>query len=311
MAKRKTSEKRHGGWVDWLTDKLLRGLIRALLWLPLRPRLSLMSWIVRKLVAGPTGYRARALANLAYVWPDKPEAERRAIAEQALDNLGRLAIELFDKPGLRDRMAEVDPEGPGLAAIEAAKAEGRAILFVTGHYGNVDAPRLCMVARGMDVGGLFRPLANPYFNTFYVDAVSSVSGPAFLQGRRGTINLVRHLKEGGHALLLFDVYDSAGIPIPFLGKPAPTLTSAAEIALKSDAVIIPNYGIRNPDGHSFRAYFDAPIAPGTAEDMTRALTQSLERQIEDNPGQWIWIHRRWKPKRQAKRAAKAAKAAAR
>jgi KDO2-lipid IV(A) lauroyltransferase len=42
--------------------------------------------------------------------------------------------------------------------------------------------------------------------------------------------------------------------------------------------------------------------------MTRALTERLEARILEDPGQWIWIHRRWKPKRQRKRAAKASKA---
>lgn len=298
-----------GTWQDWLSDKALRALIRGLLLLPLRPRLALMSWVFRRLLAGPAGYRARARANLAHVWPDRSEAERHAIAEAALDNAARTIIELFDLPGLRDRMAEVTPEGPGVAAVEEARAAGRPILFLTGHFGNFDAPRVCMVARGLEIGGLYRALSNPYFNRFYSASISAVSGPAFEQGRRGTMNLVRHLKSGGASLLLFDVYDSAGAAIPFLGQPAPTLTSAAEIAVKTGALVVPYFGIRNPDGVTFRAVFEAPVPTDTPEAMTRALTARLEARIEEMPGQWIWIHRRWKPKRQRKRAARAKRSA--
>jgi len=297
-----------GTRLEWLSDKVLRGVIWTLLRLPLKTRLAVMSWLFRHILAGPAGYRARALANLAHVWPEKSEEERQAITEAALDNAARTMIELFDLPSLRDRMAKVTPEGPGVDAIEAARAEGRAILFLTGHFGNFDAPRVCMVARGLEIGGLYRALSNPYFNAYYSKAISAVSGPAFEQGRRGTINLVRHLKGGGASLLLFDVYDSGGVAIPFLGQPAPTLTSAAEIALKTNALVVPYFGLRNPDGVSFRAIFEAPIPNTTPEEMTRALSARLEARIEDTPGQWIWIHRRWKPKRQLKRSKKAAKA---
>ncbi|WP_373285635.1 lysophospholipid acyltransferase family protein [Salipiger pallidus] len=291
-----------------MSDKVLRGMISAALALPLKQRLRLMGWAVRQIVAPLAGYRKRSMDNLAHVWPDMPEADRRRIADAVSDNAGRTMIENYDVPGLLARMASASVTGDGLPAMEQARAEGRPILFVTGHYGNFEAPRAALVARGWRIGGLYRPMANPFFNEHYAANMHALSDPVFEQGRRGTMGLLRHIREGGMGVLLFDVYSSDGVPIDFLGQPAPTLTSAADIALKTGALFVPFFGIRQSDGQSFKAVFEAPIPHGDPVEMMREATARLEARIKEDPAQWFWIHRRWKPRRQAKRQRKRAAA---
>lgn len=292
-----------GSTADWAADRALRALIWLALCLPLKVRLWLFGHLVSRVLAPLAGYRDRAMANLAHAFPDMPEAERRRIADAVADNAGRTMIENYDVLGLRDRMRAAQVSGPGLAAIEAARAEGRPVLFVTGHFGNFEAPRAALVARGYQIGGLYRPMSNVFFNAHYAQNMHKLSGPVFEQGRRGTMGLLRHIKEGGMGVLLFDVYDSAGTPIDFMGQPAPTLTSAADIAVKTGALMVPFFGIRQSDGVSFEAVFEAPIAHGDPVDMMREATARLEARVREYPEQWFWIHRRWKPKRQRKRAA--------
>jgi KDO2-lipid IV(A) lauroyltransferase len=93
---------------------------------------------------------------------------------------------------------------------------------------------------------------------------------------------------------------SHGPALPFFGKPAPTALSAAEMALKYDAALVPIYGIRQPDGLSFEIRVEDPIPHTDPETMTRALNASLEALVRDHMDQWFWIHRRWKPGRQAR-----------
>ncbi|SDX97328.1 lysophospholipid acyltransferase family protein [Citreimonas salinaria] len=288
---------------DRASDLAIRGLIRAALALPLRPRLALMGRTMRAL-SPALGWQDRAMANLAHVWPDMAPDDQRRIARAVADNAGRTMIENYDPAGLVTRMRDAPVRGDGLPAVEAARAEGRPVLFVTGHYGNFEAPRAALVARGYRIGGLYRPMANPFFNAHYAANMHALSDPVFEQGRRGTMGLLRHIRDGGMGVLLFDVYDSAGVPIDFLGQPAPTLLSAAEIALRTDALMVPFFGIRRPDGMSFDAVFEAPIPHGEPRAMMEDATRRLEARIEADPGQWFWIHRRWKPGRQARRQRK-------
>ena len=75
------------------------------------------------------------------------------------------------------------------------------------------------------------------------------------------------------------------------------------MALKYDAPLVPVYGLRQPDGLSFRVIVEAPVPPGDPMAMTQALNDSLAALVRRHPEQWFWIHRRWKPERQRARAA--------
>jgi KDO2-lipid IV(A) lauroyltransferase len=85
-----------------------------------------------------------------------------------------------------------------------------------------------------------------------------------------------------------------GAPLRFFGHEALTALSAAELALRYEADLVPTYGIRQPDGLSFEVVVEPPIPKGTPEAMTQALNDSLEALARRHLDQWFWIHRRWK-----------------
>ncbi|MDH5798572.1 MAG: lysophospholipid acyltransferase family protein, partial [Paracoccaceae bacterium] len=147
--------------------------------------------------------------------------------------------------------------------------------------------------RGYEIGGLYRPATNLFFNDHYKGTMEAFGGPIFAQGRKGTGGFVRHLRSGGMLVLLFDQRMAGGEMIPFMGRPAPTATSAADLALRYDALLIPFFGIRKENGLDFRIEIDAPIEHSTATQMMLELTQALEARLRENPDQWFWVHRRW------------------
>ncbi|MFN0115943.1 MAG: lysophospholipid acyltransferase family protein [Paracoccaceae bacterium] len=288
------------GPTDWCVNAAARGLIGLALLLPYRLRVSLGGRAMRWLVAPLAGYRRQALANLAATLPELAETDRRRIADAVCDNAGRTLIENYSTAELLARMAGVEPAGPGMTALVAARAAGRPVILATGHFGNYEAGRAALVARGYAVGGLFRPMRNRYFNAHYVRTMQAFGGPVFGQGPQGTAGFVRHLRSGGQLVLLFDQHVNRGEPFDFLGRPALTAMSAAELALRYDALLIPFYATRAADGFGFAIDLEAPVPHSDARIMTEALTKSLEARIRAHPGQWFWIHRRWKPKFPAK-----------
>ena len=44
----------------------------------------------------------------------------------------------------------------------------------------------------------------------------------------------------------------------------------------------------------FRIELESPIPHSTPLQMTTDLTRSLEVRVTADPGQWFWIHKRWK-----------------
>ena len=252
-----------------------------------------MGRALRGFVAPLAGYRKRAETNLAMIFPDMPAQDRQMIASACCDNFGRTLIENYSWREFSQRLENTVPVGAGLHSIHDAVAQKRPVLFVTAHYGNHEAPRQVLTRMGHEIGGLYRPMLNPYFNAHYAKTMTSWGGPVFEQGRRGTMGFARHLKSGGMGTLLFDVAAN-GVTLPFMGHPARTATSAADIARKLDAVVIPYFGIRQSDGLSFQIEVETPIPHDSPDIMMQAMTARLEAQIERDPAQWFWVHRRWK-----------------
>jgi len=279
----------------WLWDRALRIIIWLLLRLPYGWRVPIFGWLTSRIVAPVAGYDLRVRKNLAQILPDLPPAEVRRIERAVPDNVGRTMIEMYSGAEFIERAARHTPTGPGLAELEAASAAGRPVILVTGHFGNYSAARAALIARGHVIGGLYRPLDNPWFNEHYVAAMEGIGKPMFARGRRGMGEMVRFLRAGGKLGLLIDQRMQQGAKLSFFGHEALTALSAAELALKYDALLLPVYAIRQENGLDFDILVEASIPPGTPESMTQALNDSLEALVRQHPEQWFWIHRRWKP----------------
>ena len=272
----------------------LRALIGGLKLIPYRWRVPAMGWVLRR-VAPLAGFYKRVRRNLAYTRPDLSSAEVEALCHQVADNVGRTLAELYAGKPFWERAKAAAISGPGLAALEQARAEGRPVVLVTGHFGNYDAARSKLVQMGFNMGSLYRRMANPYFNEHYVDAISATGKPMFEQGKRGMVEMVRHLKSGGNIAIVADMHAQGGEYLPFFGRPALTSTVPAELALKYKAAFIPVYGIRRDNGLDFDVVLSAEIPPSDPITMTQAVCDDLEQQIRSHMGQWFWVHRRWKP----------------
>ena len=284
----------HHTAANWLQDRALRTLFWGMLRLPYRWRVPLAGWVVSHIVAPLAGYRRRIRENLALILPDLPAAEVARITLAVPNNVGRTLIEIYSGAEFTAHAVSHLLTGDGVAALEAAHQSGRPVILVTGHFGNYDASRAALIARGYRVGALYNPMKNPYFNNHYVAAISQIGTPLFPRGKKGLGDMVRHLRSGGMLGLLMDQAMRHGAALTFFDQTAMTALSAAELALKYDALVIPTYAVRQPDGLSFQIIVEAPIPHGTPQAMTQALNDSLEAIVRQNIDQWFWIHRRWK-----------------
>jgi len=301
---------------DTLTDlrhraenAVFRALLAVLRLLPYRRRVAFMGWVMSAVVAPVAGWRRRIRDNLAYAWPDLPEAEVARLVRAVPDNMGRTIAELYAGPEFAGIAAEARLEGAGLDFLLENMHGPRPIVVVSGHYGNYLAPLAAFADRGARTVALYNPMKNPYFQTHYEIAMKSHGAGMAGRDRRSFAELLRHLREGGAAAILNDQYMAHGADLSFFGRPAPTALSAAELALKFDAPLVPVYARRNPDGLSFTVIVEEPIPHGDPAEMTQAANDSLERLVREEPAQWFWIHRRWKPERAARRARQMAKRA--
>ena len=288
MAKQKRGPR------EYAVNLMIRAVIGLALRLPYRRRVAFMGWIMARVVAPIAGWHKRVRNNLALIYPDLPEAEVKRLIRRVPDNFGRSLIEIYSGAEFTNQVKDITFTGAGVQALEYAKETNRPVILITGHFGNYDAPRAALIARGYPVGGLYNPMSNGFFNDQYVAAISGLGTPVFERSRKGLAAMVKFLKSGGIVGMVADHYMRHGQPIDFLGHPAYTATSAAEMAVKYNALVVPIYGLRHADGIGFDIIVDAEIPHDDPITMTQAMNDSLSKLVVEHMDQWFWIHRRWK-----------------
>ena len=286
--------KKRSSFLDLSIYIFVRYLLGILSILPYRTKISLGGLIYQKIISPLSGNRKRIIDNLKLIFPDLEKRKREELCSQVPNNIGRTLFELLSPNAFSNIAKSAKVSGPGFKILKDAQEQKKPVILVSGHFGNYDVVRVVLNTNQISVGALYKPMSNPYFNTFYERCIKQIAEPLFPRGRAGMGNMMRYLEDGNVVALLIDQYMSHGEPLKFLGHTAYTATSAAKLALKHDALLITFYVVRTDDGINFDLVLESPVNPSTPNEMTQVLNDRLEKQIRKNMGQWLWTHKRWK-----------------
>ena len=288
MPKTRPRNFRYG--IEYAFVLVFLGVLKAI---PFKQRVKYGGAFLGTLIANAKTSRQRIEGNLRKIHPDMTDGEIRQVTKSVGGNFGRSFVEILNN-NVGHRFPELrHASGPGLKVLRDAAAAGTGAIIVSGHYGQWDAARHYLKSEGMEVGAIYRPSNNHYFDRIFVPQIEHAGKPAFPSGRRGTSDMVRHVRAGGMVAILLDQRFGKGEALDFMGQPALTSTAAASIALKYDLPMIPVYGTRREGSLDVDIVFEAPIPHTDATKMTQAANDSLTAQVERNPGQWYWLHKRW------------------
>lgn len=259
--------------------------------------LDAASWLGGRiaLLVGPlTATHKLADKNLRLALPEMDAEARATTVREMWEHLGRCVGEF---PHLhRNIMQQRCPIVSGQEHIANVRAKGEKTLFISAHFGQWEMAPVITAREGMKALLFYRPMSNPL--TDWVVRRQRLRYAAGLAHRdmNALRSMLRAMKSGQAMALLVDQRNRHGNPVPFFGHPALTDATAATLALRYGAVILPGRVMRTRGAH-FEGHFDAPIrfADGTSEleAMTR-INQHVEQWIREKPSQWFWVHNRWK-----------------
>ena len=231
--------------------------------------------------------------NLRLVYPDMSNQERKEFIKENSKMIGSSFIELMFNREFQKRNHKISYNKEQLAPLVAAKKIKRPIIVISGHIGSWEAVRAVLKKYGLTSGALYQKNRNVFYEQLHLSAIKEGGEPIFEVGRSGTRKMISLIKSGGVVALMIDQAVKEGEYFQFLGKPARTSTSIAEIAMKYGALLIPAYGIRT-DIDGIEVCFDKPIKLKNVATITQKMNSSLEKRVEATPTQWYWPHRRWK-----------------
>ena len=111
------------------------------------------------------------------------------------------------------------------------------------------------------------------------------------------------LRRGGVVAMMIDqvpISPRHASTCEFLGRPAATDRAPAALAASCRVPLVVAAARRDERGRQVLSVLDVlhpPPRPTRAWvlDATRSATRSLDRFVRAHPGQWLWLHRRWKP----------------
>ncbi|WP_114966172.1 lysophospholipid acyltransferase family protein [Alkalilacustris brevis] len=251
---------------------------------------SAIGWVMRWFPPA----RRKFERELLRVYPDMPRGRRAILSREMGRNMGRTLFEIYHCAEFQTQGKKFNASGPGLAALEAARAAGKGAIIVSGHFGQWEAVRAVLKARDLETGAVYRPQTNLHYQRRLLAGIEAGGKPILETGTIGTKALVRHLRSGGFIAILLDEKYAEGVRIPFLGMPALTSLAAAQLALKYDLPMVPAYGTRTGDGSTFNVEFEEAVPHTDSLTMTQAFNDSLSKRIRANPDQWYWLLGRWK-----------------
>jgi KDO2-lipid IV(A) lauroyltransferase len=246
--------------------------------------------------------RRVGMRNLAMAFPEKSEAERARILRGEFSSLGRQLAEVCQLPRYTLENVENVVVYDGFEHYEQAKARGKGVLFLTGHFGAWELSAFSHSLHGHWMHIVVRPMDNVYLDRL-IRSYRTMHGNKTVAKDEFVRGLISAMKAGEVVGILMDtnVTPPQGVFVDFFGIPACTASGLARIALRTDAAVIPGFTIWDKSLGKYRLRFDPIvelIRTGNLEADIQANTQKFTKIIEDYvrqyPEQWLWVHRRWK-----------------
>jgi KDO2-lipid IV(A) lauroyltransferase len=241
-------------------------------------------------------------SNMRHVLgPDASEQEVDRIARQCGRNTARYYADVVGMHRMDvAKFLRDDLDLYGLEYIQAAQAEGRGVVLASAHYANPEFAVQGLAAVGIHVFALVEPLEPPELGRL-MRGLRTVHGHRYEPVSFGSIkNALTWLRNGGVVCILIDRdIQKRGIEVNFCGYPARFPTGAVDLALRTNAVMVPGW-VRRTDGFRIRADLGPPLEMKRTGDNdeelrinTAALLALFEQHLRKDPGQWSVLDRIW------------------
>ncbi len=242
------------------------------------------------------GARRRVAArNLALCFPDLDEAARARLLRAHFAALGTGLFEFarawWGSAAALRRGLVVE----GLEHLEAARAGGRGVILVSGHFTTLEICGRLLCDR-VPLAGMYRPHAQGALE--WAVKRGRLRYAVAMFGREELRPAIRHLKSGGVLWFAPDQETRRGdsVFVPFFGRPASSLTSTHQLARLSGAAVLAFAHERRDDGgYTLRLSprFDGFPTDDATADTARVMS-AIEAMVRAAPAQYLWIHRRFK-----------------
>ncbi len=238
------------------------------------------------------------LTNIAKSFPEKSAADYERIARASIDNLGKAAIALMRLPSILKVPPEKWIQEEGYHYVEEAFQQGKGIISITAHIGCWELMAGYLMKYHPKFSAVYRALDNPRVDA-YVKNQRTCDGGTLIERHDILRQAPRWLKQNGLIGFLVDQNFPGGVFVDFFGRPAATTPFLSMLARRTGAALLHVH--TRWEGDMLRVIWGKAPPLSTNPDKTAAIAEDtlamnkiVEGWVRETPGQWFWLHNRWK-----------------
>jgi len=238
--------------------------------------------------------------NLKTIFPEKTEREIRRLKIRMFRNFAKYLVDFFRFSKLDTEYIKRNIKIENIHYIDEALAKGKGVIALSAHIGNWELGGVVIALLGYPFWAVALPHKHKAVNNFFNSQRESKGMMVIPLGKavRRCFNL---LKENKIVALAGDRdFTERGLVLDFFGKPAFFPEGPAAFALKTGAVIVPAFMVRNKDD-SFTLKMEKPVEFNPTNDKGKDLVELIKRYkmifedyIRRYPEQWYMFRRFWK-----------------
>lgn len=240
--------------------------------------------------------RNAVINNLKIIFPNENDKIIQKKAKGVFVNFALYLVEFF-------RFSEVDPEFvkkhfeiKGEEFLKEAIKNGKGGIILTAHIGNWELGGMAVALSGYPLIVIALDHKNPKVNHFFRKRRESKSIEVVSLGV-AVRKCYEGLRKNKFVAILGDRdFSNTGYPLSFLNKIKKIPRGPAALALRTGALIIPVFCIRQGlDRIVVECFKPIKISDKTTEiEIIQEYTKIIEGQIRKYPSQWLMFREFWK-----------------
>ena len=279
-------------WLMWCGF----GLLRLASLFPYSFQIS-MGCCLGRLLQVIAGKRQKIVdTNLRLCFPDKNLDERNLIKKQAYENFGISVFELAMCWWWKDERLKPLVEIRGLENLEKCLADKQPVILLSGHFTSLEIGGR-LLSLYVPFQAMYTVQKNPLFDSLlYTKRQGYLADVISRKNTRRILKGIRQLIPTWYAPDQ-NFSRERNVFAPFFGIPTATITATARLCASGRARMLAYYPERKPDGSGYILWIEPPLENFPSQDEVADATRvnaSIERFVLQNPGQYVWMHPRFK-----------------
>jgi KDO2-lipid IV(A) lauroyltransferase len=246
-------------------------------------------------------YRKKVVyGNIAKAFPGYTRKEIRHTARKFYHHLCDLILEsavsyFYSESEALEKFSYVNPE-----VLDEMYAKGKQVLAVAGHYGNWEYLNTLAAASAYPTLAIYKPLKNKYFDGM-MKKIRNKYGCMLVPMEMIARSLITHSRDRNPVMTIIlsdqrPMFHQIHYWTKFLGIDTPMYMGTEKLARKVDAAVL-FFKIRKVKRGRYEVDIEVICEnPGSMgnHQITDAHVRVLENLIREEPGYWLWSHRRWR-----------------